>query len=440
MVKRFFLSFLAVFILITGAVNFIRWQNRPALALSSENSPYGMNTALFWNSIFPESKWETAIDKMAQAGVKFNRTTLIWSLIQPNQGDWNWEKHDRLIDLLTSKGISPLGYFYFTPKWAWKYPDCGQARWNGRICAPKPEAWKEFVKKTVERYGCGPGGKCQIKYWEIWNEPNSNKTGNEDCTDEHISLCGTIDDYFEMLRLAYEAIKTADPNATVVMAGLGQGSTSTDGFLDKLLAKKYQNKPCGNFFDVFNIHHYYGDPQSVLDGLKRVKELRKSYGLTDKPIWVTELNRGSDSCTPLAEAAKDQKEAFNLLLNNGAQKVFWFKLDSDAEAECGHLGILQKDTFTELQPLYQTYQEIAGVISLSQGWNKIAWPNSSNYTAKNSLKDIDSDCGSGTSLIIARKINAFWQDYMVGFGGKNFNLQSNQNYFLKVSKSCAWGP
>ncbi len=358
------LSLIALLIVLPLAIFLTqRQQTYQSQALIIDQAPYGMNTSLFWSSLFPENKWETAIEKMAQAGVKFNRTTIIWSLIQPNEGEWNWEKHDRLIDLLTSKGISPLGYFYFTPSWAWKYPDCDQARWRGRICAPRSDAWRNFVKKTVERYGCGPGGKCQIKYWEIWNEPNNNKTNSEDCSGGGISLCGTLDDYFRMLRVAYKAIKTADPNATVVMGGLGQLSTLENKFLDQLLAKKYQNKPCGDFFDVFNIHHYYqpGNPQSVLNGLERVQQLKQKYGLTGKPVWVTELNRARNNCTPLAEAAQDQKKAITLLLENGAAKVFWFKLESTAEEECGYPGILQSNSYTKLQPLYRAYQAIAGV-------------------------------------------------------------------------------
>jgi len=41
---------------------------------------------------------------------------------------------------------------------------------------------------------------------------------------------------------------------------------------------------------------------------------------------------------------------------------------------------------------------------------------------------------------LAGKADNFWQDYVAGFGGRNFGLQNNQNYFINVSKNCNWTP
>jgi hypothetical protein len=73
-----------------------------------------------------------------------------------------------------------------------------------------------------------------------------------------------------------------------------------------------------------------------------------------------------------------------------------------------------------------------------EGWNQITWPNISNYNAKTALEDINNDCGAGTGLVMAKKEKDFWQEYVTGFGGNNFGLQSGQNYFINVSKDCAW--
>lgn len=79
-------------------------------------------------------------------------------------------------------------------------------------------------------------------------------------------------------------------------------------------------------------------------------------------------------------------------------------------------------------------------LSLSYGWNKIAWPNIPNYTAKSILEDLNNDCGTNTGQSIAQRDQDFWQDYVSGFGGKNFNLQNSQNYFINVNKDCNWSP
>jgi hypothetical protein len=79
--------------------------------------------------------------------------------------------------------------------------------------------------------------------------------------------------------------------------------------------------------------------------------------------------------------------------------------------------------------------------NLSSGWNQVSWISGlPSYTAKSSLEDINQDCGSGTGLIIARKTKDFWEEYLVGYGGLNFNLQDGGNYFLKLSKNCTWTP
>lgn len=77
-------------------------------------------------------------------------------------------------------------------------------------------------------------------------------------------------------------------------------------------------------------------------------------------------------------------------------------------------------------------------LTLSSGWNEITWPDVPNYIAQAALERIDSDCGTGTSLVIARKEEDFWEEYVKEFGGKNFNLQSGSNYSIYVSENCYW--
>lgn len=442
MIKRLLLALLVFFIPALAINHLDRPQNQTVLAVSNESSPYGMNLPLFWTSenLFPEDKWEIAIQRMAQAGVKFSRMTIHWPRIQPTKNSWNWEKHDKLIQLHVNKKISLLGYFMFAPGWAKKDPSC-QSRWDGKICPPKTADWKNFIKKTVERYGCGSGGKCQIKYWEIWNEPNSDKTYHQgDCSKAW--LCGDVNDYFEMLHQAYRTIKGVDPEAVVVMGGISQIGLGEKKFLGQLLRKSFNGQPCGDFFDVFNFHFYYHpqDPRMVLNGLESIGSLRTAYRLSTKPIWVTEVNRNKDHCTPLADAAQDQRRAITFLLREGTAKVFWFKLDSTTERECGYPGIVEKETFNKLQPLYQAYQDIAGVEKIPLGWSEISWPNIQGYTAKTALEEIDATCGPNTRAVIARKRKDFWQESVAGFGGNNFALQNNQGYFIKVGKDCSWTP
>lgn len=79
-------------------------------------------------------------------------------------------------------------------------------------------------------------------------------------------------------------------------------------------------------------------------------------------------------------------------------------------------------------------------INLSSGWNEIIWLDVSGYNAPSALADIDSDCGAGTAVAIARKRQDWWEGYVKNYGGKNFGLQNSQSYLIKVSAGCNWIP
>lgn len=78
--------------------------------------------------------------------------------------------------------------------------------------------------------------------------------------------------------------------------------------------------------------------------------------------------------------------------------------------------------------------------NLLNGWNQITWPDIQNYPAKSALEDTDNDCEAGTSVAISRKRKDWWENYVKNYGGENFNLRKNQNYFINVSKNCVWMP
>ena len=68
-------------------------------------------------------------------------------------------------------------------------------------------AWYDFVKNIANRY------KGKITAWEIWNE-------------EDLSYFwkGSVEQYVELIKYAYTALKEVDENNTVVMGGLALAS------------------------------------------------------------------------------------------------------------------------------------------------------------------------------------------------------------------------
>lgn len=185
-----------------------------------------------------------------------------------------------------------------------------------------------YVWKTATTY------KGLIRIWEVWNEPDADngnawKTpgmpGNwwenapEPC---ETKLKAPFFAYIRLLRIAYEVIKSVDPNAYVAVGGLGWPSyldgicRYTDNPEQGLVSDKYPNKG-GAYFDCMSFHSYphldnslrewrnelngfynFRHSDAAIDGLWRLRNrfdtVLKKYGYgTAHPekLWIcTEFN------------------------------------------------------------------------------------------------------------------------------------------------------
>lgn len=113
-----------------------------------------------------------------------------------------------------------------------------------------------------------------VKYWEIWNEPDfdftggsSRQPGEEGNWWEHdpdpcaYALHAPVEQYIRMLRISYEVIKTIAPDDYIALGGIGYPS-----FLDVLLRKTDNPEggavdsehplTGGAYFDVVSYHSY----------------------------------------------------------------------------------------------------------------------------------------------------------------------------------------
>ena len=115
----------------------------------------------------------------------------------------------------------------------------------------------DYCKQMVRLY------KDNVMAWEIENEPNAGSCGI------------TPEEYVEMLKVAYKAIKEEDPKAVVVgLCGINPVQWTTDVF-----------KAGGaKDFDVLSLH-MYGAPQIAIE---KVAELLLKYRGERVPIWNTE--------------------------------------------------------------------------------------------------------------------------------------------------------
>jgi hypothetical protein len=146
---------------------------------------------------------------------------VLWSEIERIKGTRNWDSMAELeVEVIkaSNEGIKVIMIIRSTPDWAQKTP--------GAYCGPikdsELDTFGDFVYDVVSRYSQPP---YNIKYWEIWNEPDVPYTGTN--ANSGWGCWGDQNDayfgggYFgQMLKAAYPQIKAADPKAKVILGGL----------------------------------------------------------------------------------------------------------------------------------------------------------------------------------------------------------------------------
>lgn len=252
---------------------------------------YGFAQGAAWVTGSPADT-NRELDAVARTGASWVRVPMDWSQIEPTRGQFNWGVVDNLVSSAHARNLRILGLIGYTPVWA---------RVEGaQLLFPtsppqRPSDFAAFVTGAVKRYG------DRVSSWEIWNEPNlplffgfvDNKGGR----------------YAEILKAVYPAIKSVQPNSTVVAAGLSRlpGSDSPPNFL-----KQLYDAGAGGFFDAAAAHPYVfpgglaADPEKGWSDVARMHEVMAAHGDGGKKIWMTELGaptgNSPDSVSPEEQA------------------------------------------------------------------------------------------------------------------------------------------
>jgi len=154
-----------------------------------------------------------------------------------------------------------------------------------------------------------------------------------------------VEDYYQLLKVAYVVAKQANPNAVIHLAGLTYWHDvvyQRESYLKRLLevARKDKTAAANNFyFDVFTTHIYFR-AETVFEIITFYRNLLRQYGLR-KPIWLNETNAAPMDdpqypANPLIPVTMDQQASFivqanALALAAGAERIAVYKfIDSTA--------------------------------------------------------------------------------------------------------------
>lgn len=319
-------------IIVAGIGYYFYIYNKPAE--TSDTDDIEIKQALILDS----KKESTHLSKVeGTEGVYFVRMfDMTWNEVESKKGKFDWDMPDSTIEKFSSDVAYPL--VIVKPFANWDQDACHDETYaadfdpqkGGSLKVGKPcdmDAYKVFLKKAVERYdGDGendmPGLEIPIKYWEIMNEPSMQGGSTGDVGEELKFFVGTSQEYFDILKTSYQVIKKADPNSSVLHAGMAGMQQNFQDFWDPVF-----EKGAGNYFDIANIHTINTDDNRHDMYIIKFKEYLKKYNITDKLIWVTEVQFGELTSPPkdLESFEKTIVKSTVFALAQGADKLFYIE-------------------------------------------------------------------------------------------------------------------
>ncbi|MFN3653672.1 MAG: GH39 family glycosyl hydrolase [Armatimonadota bacterium] len=162
-----------------------------------------------------------------------------------------------------------------------------------------PARWSEVALGIIRHYneGWANGYRHDIRYWEIWNEP------------ENRPACwtGTDADYYRLYRTAATAIKTRYPALKVGGPAVGNPGELVEGRLIPTEFVRGFLELCRRErlpLDFFSWHCYTDDPAELVTRAREVRRLLDSHGFRETEIHLNEWSYLPDrSWAPLAPTA-----------------------------------------------------------------------------------------------------------------------------------------
>jgi hypothetical protein len=290
--------------------------------------------------------------RAAQAGVQWERLIFPWSLIQKD-GPSVWEPGyftDQQIKDEITRGIQVVGLATYTPQWATstpKNPKTTNVPANLYLPFDDPQNyWGQFMFKLAQRY------KGQIDTWIVWNEPDMYSDAI------NYNWDGSITDLYQLVKVAYQAVKKANPDARVALPGMTYWWDKESGrplYLARFLEAAAHDPTAaahGDYFDVVVLHQY-ANPLNTFAAVKVMQRTLATYGL-DRPIWIGESNVAPDDdptapITPVLHATMDQQaayviQAFALARAAGVDRMSIYKLVDERPEGPGELyGLVRND-------------------------------------------------------------------------------------------------
>jgi hypothetical protein len=222
---------------------------------------------------------------MQASGVETVRPVVYWADMQPERGGpLITTSLDRLIGEAAKNDIGVEPVVLRAPSWA--RVDAGNVS-----SPPKdPADYAAFLTALIARYG--PNGtfwtenpqvpKRPQRVWQVWNEPNLDRYWS--------SPRPFAKPFVALLKTAHDAIKAADPGATVVAPGFGNRSWEA-------MEQAYKAGMNHSMYDVAATHPFSYRVSNVLKIVRLVRGVMAKHGDAKVPLSISEITWASSKGT-----------------------------------------------------------------------------------------------------------------------------------------------
>ena len=282
------------------------------------------------------------IKKMAELGtgaVKFGSRILIWGKIEakpPKNGQhfYNWQNVDKVVkEFQTNKDDL---YFVTRSASKWAGEESESHDWPPE--SDYLDDYGEYIYNLVERYdGDGvndmPGLINPIKSWGVGSEV------------QHRGMWGgTGEEYAEVLEIAYQNIRKADPEAKVVLAGINTGECIKEDssinfellecelFASKVASQRSMefiksNLGLCQYFDIIDIHANHSW-QGIPDTVSFIEAELAKNNCPVRPIWAGDLL----SAVKIEHSMSNGDEVLAKLEANDQSTIEWYRIEQQRHA------------------------------------------------------------------------------------------------------------
>lgn len=302
---------------------------------------------------------QNGLSLMFDANSAWTRLDYRWRVVQPTEETIEWSNASSIDQQLinaASRKMEVILILGDTPIWA-KFPEwaCG-----GKINPEKYNYFGDFIFDFINRYSHPP---FNVKFYELWNEPDA--ADFLGCWGDPTEPYYGGEAYGEMLKVAYQSAKLANPNVEILIGGLlldcdpKLGLKNQDGSLKDCRSANFLKgileSEAGDAFDgvAFHAYDYFSVNGSLgeysnsnfaakwdttgpvtLEKAKFVRKILQDYGYSNKYLMNTEAGLLCADCDPLNKTMQITKayyvaQEFSAALADGYMTNIWYSVYGD---------------------------------------------------------------------------------------------------------------